>query len=302
MLDIISVGAATIDIFASSESIRQTDNNIVLPHSTKTEISQGLIASGGGATNSSVSFSRLGLNSACVSLVGTDPLSHYIENDLVYEKVQPLLFKNGLTDYSIILIAPDGGRTILTNRGPTCLEADNIKWDNLTNAKWFYITSLEGNFNLLEQLIGFAKEKNIKVALNPGSRELHQSKLLIPLIKHIEFLLLNLEESELITQKKFNEPGFWQKLESFEAKTTAVTAGRDGAYVFNDTKRLFAPIINHHPVDETGAGDSFGSAFIASQVHGFDLHTSLSWGMKNSASVVSFLGAKPGLLSLNQIK
>ncbi|HEX8923861.1 MAG TPA: carbohydrate kinase family protein, partial [Patescibacteria group bacterium] len=247
-------------------------------------------------------FSRLKLHSACVSLLGDDHLKAYIISDLTADGVDTSLlnhFPGELTDYSVILVASDGGRTIITNRGSTCLESKNIDWDKIKGTSWFYISSLEGNIGLLEELVGFAHENNIKVALNPGNRELSQPSSLIPLLSYVDFLLLNRTESEGLTLLSADTPKFWEKLKSFGTPIIAVTNGRDGAHVLFDGQKFYSPIINTNPVDETGAGDSFGSAFVAALIHGLDPQLALQWGIHNSASVVSSLGAKIGLLTFD---
>jgi len=305
MLDIISIGAATVDIFIKSDEFIINKDLLALKYSSKNEINQNLICSGGGATNSATSFRRLGLKSAVLSLIGDDYLNNYITDDLKKELVDiDFLVKNkkDTTDFSIILVAPDGSRSILTNRGSTRLEEKNIKWNKIAKTKWFYITSLEGNIDLLEKIIGFAKENNIKIALNPGNRELSQRKKLLPLLKLVDFLLLNKTESEVLVDLSIDDKDFWNQLVSFSPSIVSVTNGRKGAFVFAENKHYFSPIINIKPIDETGAGDAFGSAFIAALIHKKSIETALYWAIKNSASVVSTLGAKTSLLKLKQIK
>jgi ribokinase len=305
MLDIISFGAATVDIFAKSDHFRVKDKNLFLEYSSKNEIDHSLICSGGGATNSSTAFSRLGLNAALVSLLGFDSLSHIITQELFQNQVNSKLLvakKDESTDFSIILVAPDGGRSILTHRGSSRLESADISWEKIKKTKWFYITSLEGNLDLLEQLIGFAKENNIKIALNPGNREISARKILLPLLSQIDFLLLNRVESEALTLADFGQTDYWPKLKKTGSQIIAVTNGRRGAHILTSDQNLFSPIINTTPVDETGAGDSFGSAFVAALCYDYSVKKALSWAIKNSASVVSFMGAKEGLLTLNKIK
>lgn len=304
MFDVISIGAGIVDIFVKSDKFILVNNLLSLEASSKNEISQSLIASGGGATNSAVSFTRLGLKSAPLSLIGSDHLRHFIIDDLKINKINStLLITDSVnpTDFSIILVAPDGSRSILTNRGNSRLEESQIDWSKL-KTKWLYITSLEGNLDLLEKIIGFAKENNIKIALNPGNRELSQRKKILPLLKFVDFLLLNRTEAETLTELDFDDDNFWPKLLLSKPSIVAVTDGRNGAYVITPQSHLYSPIINTSPVDETGAGDAFGSAFVAALIHNQDLQEALFWGIKNSASVVSFLGAKPGLLTLKQIK
>lgn len=303
MFDIISIGAATVDVFVKSSQFKVVGQSLSVTYSSKNEIDQSFITSGGGATNSSVSFSRLGLKSACLSLLGDDPLSKYITADLSQDKVDTsLLFteKKSPTDFSIILVASDGGRTIFTARGDSRLENKHFHWSKL-KTKWLYITSLEGNLSLLEKIIGFAKEKNIKISLNPGNRELKQLRILRPLLKHIDFLLLNKTEAQELVGSDYSDHLFWQKLKQVGSQIIAVTKGREGAHILSPSGDYFSPIINTKPIDETGAGDAFGSTFVASLIHGRSVPDSLHWGVKNSASVVSYLGAKPGLLTLKHI-
>jgi len=305
MFDVISIGAATIDIFVKSKQFIVNNNLLSLEYSSKNEINQSLICSGGGATNSATSFSRLGLKSACLSLIADDHLSNYIIDDLKKESVATNLLvknKNDTTDFSVILVAPDGGRSILTNRGKTRLEVKNINWNKIPKTKWFYITSLEGNLELLEELIGFAKENKIKIALNPGNRELSQPKKLLPLLKFIDFLLLNKTESETLIGLNVEDKNFWSKLISLSSSIIAVTNGRDGAFVLTNGNNYFSPIVNVKSIDETGAGDAFGSTFVAALIHNQTSENALFWAIKNSASVVSHLGAKSALLTIKQIK
>jgi sugar/nucleoside kinase (ribokinase family) len=305
MIDVVSIGAATVDIFVKSPSLKLDGPTLGVPASSKNEISQGLICSGGGATNSSASFSRLGLKSVCVSLFGNDPLSQYVINDLTSFQVDTSLLvrpKKETTDYSVILIAPDGTRSIFTNRGPSRLESDQINWDKIVSTGWLYLTSLEGNLDLLEKIIGFASEHSLKIAFNPGSRELSQAPRLSPLFSHLDFLLLNRQESEELIGLEMNQPNYWEKILSLGSKITAITDGRNGAYVLSAAEKLYSPIIATPTVDETGAGDSFGSALVSGLIRQLSLSDALFWGIKNSASVVSSIGAKTGLLSLDEIK
>ena len=305
MYDVISIGAATVDIFIKSEVFNIQKKLLTLPASSKSEVDQSLFCSGGGATNSSVSFSRLGLKSACVSLIGNSHLNNFIFEDLKTDKVDSQFVvqnKKDTTDFSVILVAPDGSRSILTNRGKSGLETKHFKWDSIKDTKWLYVTSLEGNLDLFEQIIGFAKEHTIKVSFNPGKRELVQRKKILPLIKLVDFLLLNQEEAEILVDLSNKDSKFWDKLHQLKSPLIAVTNGRLGAHILLDQKQYYSPIINTHPVDETGAGDSFGSGFVAALIYDQDPKEALFWGIKNSASVVSFLGAKTGLLTLKKIR
>lgn len=312
MFDIISIGSATVDIFVQSDRFVvkkdktfPSGSSLSVDFSSKPEISQFLISSGGGATNSSVSFSRLGLKSAPLSLVGNDLLKNYIISDLKDANVPTTFLASSpkeKTDFAVILVAPNGGRTILVNRGPSHLEEKHISFSKIKDTRWFYITSLEGNIDLLEKLIGFAKEHGIKIALNPGSREISQVAKLLPLLKFVNFLLLNRQEAESLICQSFNQKSFFKKIQSLGPLHTAITCGRRGAHLLDQQNNHYSPIIPSKTIDETGAGDAFGSTFVAGLVYQLSPDQALFWAMKNSASVVSSFGAKTTLLTLSQIK
>ena len=312
MFDVISVGSATVDIFIQSDQFTvkkdtkfPSRSSLSIDFSSKSEINNFLISSGGGATNSSVAFARLGLTSAPVSLVGQDILTDHILSDLGAVHIPTTFLSSNpkeKTDFSIILVAPNGGRTILVNRGSTRLQEKHIPWSKIKKTKWLYITSLEGNLDLLEKLVGFAKENHIKISLNPGSREISQTKKLLPLLKLIDFLLLNQQEAESLVQTNFSQKTFFKKFQSFGPCAIAITRGRLGAHLLTQKDNYFSPIIKSKTIEETGAGDSFGSAFVAALIYSLPPSQALFWAMKNSASVVSHFGAKTGLLTLRQIK
>jgi ribokinase len=306
IFDVITFGSATVDIFVKSQALSIEKNLpqdiIYIAKGSKSEIEKSKITSGGGATNASVSFSRLGFKSACTALLGQDELSAFVLNDLKNDKVSRHYLVQSpkeQTDFSVILVSGDGARTILTQRGSSRLDKNHIKWPKL-KASWFYISSLEGNLDLLEHLIGYATDYHIKIALNPGSRELAYPHLK-SLLPHVDFLLLNQQEAETLTNISFDDTSFWPKLKSFKSHIITVTQGRLGAHISTPTQTLFSPIITTDVVDETGAGDAFGSTFVSGLIHQKNLNACLDMALKNSASVVSHLGAKSGLLKKNKL-
>jgi sugar/nucleoside kinase (ribokinase family) len=49
--------------------------------------------------------------------------------------------------------------------------------------------------------------------------------------------------------------------------------------------------------DATGAGDAFASGFVAKYAAGESLKNAVHFASANSASVVQFIGSKPGILT-----
>ena len=131
---------------------------------------------------------------------------------------------------------------------------------------------------------------------NPGVLELKDPKKTLELLKYIEILLVNKKEAgELVGGTNLRE--LLEKLKGY-CPIVIITDGQMGAIATDGTEIIRAGLYEDSPVkDTTGAGDSFGSGFLASYASGKSFEKSLVFASANSTSVVSKLGAKPGILT-----
>ncbi|MBM3205791.1 carbohydrate kinase family protein [Candidatus Shapirobacteria bacterium] len=298
--DVISFGSAVLDVFLKSPDFRVLKGKtafdqalLTIPYGVKSEVSDLVLSSGGGGTNTAVSFARLGLQTAVAARCGWDFAGKIVRQEIKKEKVADdflVQLEGEKTDYSTILISPDGNRTILVWRGGTRLEANVLDFKRL-NSFWFYIASLEGNLDLLEKLINHAQKNHIKIALNPGKREISSPKNLLDLCQKVDVLLLNLEEAKLLGDL------------SVLKKTMVVTTKGEKGVVVNVPGKgeIKMEAFKVKMVDQTGAGDAFGSGFIAGLVKEFPLEKALQLGVANGASVVEKIGAKQGLIQQSEM-
>lgn len=292
MFDVISIGSATLDILAKSPVLAKKliadQVFLTIPYGSKNEIAQLQISSGGGATNTAVGFSRLGLRAAALARCGWDFGGRTIRQELKKEGVDESLLtqlENEETDLSVILVSPEGESTILVYRGKTRLEKSLIDFNQL-NCLWFCISNLEGNLDLLASLVDFARENKIKVAFNPGRKEINQKDKLLTLVKNIDLLVINQEEADRIGGKS----------EEYCKKMTAVTHGAAGVKLFTPKGLLVADGFKMEMIDSTGAGDAFFCGLVAGLVKKWPIEKALKLGIANGASVVTEIGAKSGLL------
>lgn len=75
-----------------------------------------------------------------------------------------------------------------------------------------------------------------------------------------------------------------------------LTDGPDGSYVSDGSEILYLKIFRGPVVERTGAGDSYGSAFLSAIIQGKSLKDAMLWGNANSTSVLQYIGARQGLL------
>lgn len=298
MFDVISVGSATLDVFIKSAELQILKSNqfltgqaIAAPYGAKCNVEKLAICSGGGGTNTAVGFSRLGLKAAVVARCGWDYGGKLVRKEMQKEGVDDSLLvqlEKEETDYSTILIGPDGGTAILVYRGGTKLDVSLIDFNKL-KSRWFCISGLEGNLGLLEKLVNFAKKNKIKVAINPGRREIEQKEELLKIVKEVDVFIINQEEETQLGGIPADFKGM-----------AVVTRGAEGVKLTDPQKGiLIANGFKMEMVDATGAGDGFFCGLVAGLVKKWPLEKALKLGIANGASVVTEIGAKTALLTEN---
>lgn len=306
MYDIITIGAATRDVFLISNAFVAikskkfaTGTGECVALGSKIEVGELVLTTGGGATNAATTFGRLGLRTATICRVGDDSPGKDVVEDLSHVGVSTHLvrmIKNADTAYSTILTMKDGERTVLVYRGTSSeFVAADVPETAIKNTNWIYLTSLGGNLGLAKKIITTAHKTGVKVAWNPGHKELESGlKTFAPLLPMVDVLNMNLEEATLLTGKKKLADIF--KLIHTDSLVRLVTDGTNGATVYRDGWMAHAATTGVKSISRTGAGDAFGSGFVAGLIKTQDLMEALRVGMINAESVILKYGAKNGIL------
>lgn len=309
MVKICALGAASQDVFVSGQGIHaQLDprtNEYMEEFSqdfklgAKITVDSVRFATGGGATNAAVTFSRQGIESYFIGKLGNDVAAHGVIDELDKEHVdtENVIYHENLgTQYSTILLADNGERTILVYRGAanSHTPADYMHAD-FSNYDWLYVSSFAGAMDALDVVFDRAKESDVKIAFNPGEAELKEPEKLRALLEHVDILLVNKEEAAKIV-----EGGTSEELARHATNYVPVVVVSDGpnGVVATDGKTVIsAGMYEDVPVsDRTGAGDAFGSGFLSAYAQGQTLKDSIIFASANSTSVVQFIGAKEGIL------
>ncbi|MEA3399495.1 MAG: carbohydrate kinase family protein [Patescibacteria group bacterium] len=308
MYDIITLGSATVDVFASTESdlvkFLSSDGEkdfIAYPSGSKLLVSDLSFLIGGGGTNSAVAFSRLGFKTAFLGKLGNDENGQKVLNLLNEENIDFLGKQDGQTGYSIILDSIENDRTILTYKGTNNNLYENDLDFNSLNAKWLYASSMVGDsFETLKKIFFQIKKNNMKLAFNPSN---YQAKLgfneLKDILEILDVLILNLDEARLIVgNNDLLEQDLAPKLSQSNNQIIIITDGSKGATCFANNEFYHISPSPHIKIFETtGAGDAFASGFIAGLLRKYDIEDSLKLAMVEAESVISNKGSKEGLLS-----
>jgi len=319
LFDIVSIGSATRDVFFSASELKKfkmpefsTGEAICLGSGSKIEMKKIVLTSGGGGTNAAVTFVRQGLKTANIGVVGRDFNGEDILKELAGEGIDVQYFQkhdDDYTAYSVILVHPDGERTIMSYKGEgQHFDAKRIPFDKL-QAKWFFLDSLGGNFEVLEGLVNHAVKHNIKLATNPGGKELaHGLEKLRPLLKNFSIVIMNQEEAAGLSSIDYkDEEAIFKFMDEVIGGIFVMTKGPDGVVV-SDGKNVYSAGVPDSPVVErTGAGDAFSSGFVVEYIRETRdtkqetsqetaIVKAIQFATANASSVVTQYGAKAGIL------
>ncbi|MBP7700457.1 carbohydrate kinase family protein [Candidatus Woesebacteria bacterium] len=305
MYDIITIGSSLIDSFIRSSLFTAKSENqnseICLNYGEKNEIDEYIIKTGGGGSNTAVGFSRMGYRTGVITEIGNDEFSKIILDDFRKEYVSTNLViseKHENTGGSIILLGDDGGRTVMVHRGASSmLDPRDIPAEALSRTDWVHLSSISGQLDTLKKIFTTLKKDNKAFSWNPGKKELKliaEGKLSFKDIS-CEILFLNKEEWESIKDQ--------QKEAQLFTKQVIVTNGKKGGQVFVDESMVAEfKSGDAKSVDDTGAGDSFVVGYVTAHLKGKILRECCEWGKRNAVSVIGYVGSKPGLLTINQMK
>lgn len=308
--DLISIGGATVDIsFYSKEGElipaggNAKQKMLAFEYGAKVVADRVYTTCGGGASNSSVSVSRLGLKTAIICRVGDDSNGVTVLKNLKENKVDTGLIKlerQEATAFSVILTIDNPAKEHIAfiHRGANSnLSAKDIP--AVLPADWLYVTSLPSDSwkEIVSKLVKTGKN----IVWNPGNEQLKDIPAIIKFLPAVRLLILNHHEA-LEFRKLKDMKGLLSYIHGLGPKLVVITDSANGAYAFDGKKYYYMKAASSKTINTLGVGDSFGSALTASLIYDKNIKEALSWGIRNSASVVAHIGAQAGLLTKKQIE
>jgi sugar/nucleoside kinase (ribokinase family) len=301
----LCVGAAVQDVFLShSEDLAPVHIGNKwfekLELGGKFNVNKINFSTGGGASNAATTFARQGHKAVFMGIIGKDPAGDAVSIALDREAIDAKFMirqDEYNTGYSVILLAPNGERTIITYRGAST-HYDKRYFDitKVGACDWLYATAMNGKMNIFKTMFLQAKANGMRVAWNPGKNELKEHRELLNLLPLVDVLLVNKEEAAQIV-----EGSDIIKLVKNLVKlvpTVAVTDSENGSAVSDGQVILRAGLYDRvrRTIDRTGAGDAYGSGFVVKLAEGKSLEQAVIFANANSSIVCQAIGAKTNIL------
>ncbi len=303
MARIVSIGAALQDVYLIDHddfgiNSRGYFNQLEL--GTKVDIDKIQFSTGGGASNAATTFARNGHESIFMGCIADDPAGAAVVNSFDDEGIDSSYITyvdNIHTGYSVLLLVPSGERTILTCRGASA-KFDLLDPRDLEtiHPDWLYVTTFRGNMDMLDQFFTQAKSLGAKIMFNPGNLELQHRRKILGLLSDVDVLLVNKKEAkQLVEGSTLTE--LIGRLGNY-TPAAIITDSNQGAIATDQTEVYRVGIYEDVRVkDSTGAGDAFGSGFLAAYANHQSFRDSLVFASANSTSVVQHIGSKAGIIN-----
>jgi sugar/nucleoside kinase (ribokinase family) len=250
---------------------------------------------GGSAANVAVFAAGAGTPSRFVGRVGTDPLGDRLVAELTAAGVEARLERAGRTGSIVVLVTPDGERSMLPDRGGAT-DLGRIDPAALHGCSWVHLPA----YSLLVDPIGTACERLVAEAHRRGVRvsvDASSVALLLQvgaaaararmeaLAPHVVFA--NRDEAEVLglLARPFPAPAL-----------TMVKAGAEPVVVLAEgTAPLVVAVPSApHVRDTTGAGDAFAAGVLGALAHDRSAGAAVLAGCALAARVLAQPGATLG--------
>ena len=317
MFDIITIGGASRDVFYLTREgkvindLAHHQKLIAFEYGAKIIPEKTEFSYGGGGANTALSFAKMGLHTASIMNIGVEGTGSLVVKELEAAGVSCEHItrdKVNHTALSTIVSLPGEDHTMFLYRGSNNFMKVH-DWRPI-HAGWFYLSSLTGeSVDIIPEMFSYARAHSIKVAWNPGHEQLVSGcQDLASFIEDTDILIMNKEEACSLVRGLDGGIDLSDIKEILAAMSQmtkgiiVVTDGEHGSHVVFDGKHYHEPAHSTKVVETTGAGDAYGSTFVAAQVKGFGIKYSMKLAAENAANVVAYIGAQNGLMTFGQLR
>ncbi len=318
-LDVVALGSALVDVLSHAadddlERLELAKGSMALVDlrraaSIYRAMGPGTEVSGGSAANTAAGVAALGGSSGYLGKVAADELGEVFLHDLaacgvVLGRMRPApadeSVEDGATGRCLVLVTPDGERTMATHLGvASTLGPDDIDESLVARTEILYVEGYMWDLGpakaAIRRAVELAHSVDALVALSlsdPFCVRRHQREFLGLLHGEVDVLFANEEEVRLL----FGSPDFDAAVAACEETgvLSALTRGPAGSVVVaaEGVAAVAAEPVGA-VVDTTGAGDLYAAGFLFGLTHGQAPLSCARLGGLCAAEVISHLGARP---------
>jgi len=308
------IGDTTIDYFFGVTAavadplcdVATHEEKLMLPFGEKVPAESFDTVVAGNAANAAVGASRLGLESSIWTLMGDDHVGQQALQQFKTEGVDTrhLLLDPKTRSNASAVLRVEGERTIIVFHERRTYELPS----DLPEVDWLYITSMAPGWEqVFPKLMAYlVAHPQTKLVMQPGTYQLKSGHVVATELLHrAELFICNREEAADYLNHDRTTPirTLLVGLHALGPKLVVITDGIAGSYGSNGQEHWFLGTRDDiDRVEATGAGDGYATALMVALAHGEPLPEAMRWGNLNAESIIGFVGAQKGILTLAQLK
>ena len=217
---------------------------------------------GGKGLNQAIALARAGVQTWMAGAVG--PEGGFLLEELHRAGVntEHVCRSEAPTGHAIIQNSPDGDNCILLYGGANRVISPEMAAKVLAEFRAGDLLLVQNEISSLPEIMKLAKERGMRVALNPSPMEPEALRPLLPLV---DVLILNRVEASQLLGRSLEDPE--QLLYALSTLCSgaqiALTLGAEGALLVHDGACFRQAAFPVRAVDTTGAGDTFTGYLLA---------------------------------------
>lgn len=255
-------------------------------------------ALGGAGANTATWLAHLGVDTTLVGRIGDDPAGRQVLGGLTTAGVRAAMAVDPdvATCCVVVLVAPNGQRTMLPDRGAAGrLHPDDLDPTLLAGAAHLHLSG----YVLLQEstraaglaTLAAARAAGLRTSVDPQSAALIGDRdAFLAAVRGVDLLLPNADELAALTGS--TDPASAARLLDVVG-AVAVTSGVDGAAWVDHHGLIAVPATNTACVDSTGAGDAFNAGVIAALLTSSSTVDAVRAGVAAGAAAIGVEGGQP---------
>ncbi len=310
-IDVLCVGHALVDVLTGvDDSFLEAEGLVkgsmaLIDADRATHLYEkmgpGREASGGSAANTATGVVACGGTAAFIGTVADDQLGEIFTHDIRAAGVEyrtPPLSQSPPTGRSMILITPDGERTMNTLLGAGAmvavehLDPEMMRAASITYVEGYLLDNAHSATALREAVSTLHNAGN-KLAFtlsDPFCVERHRDLFLRLIEESVDICIGNEQEACMLFQTDDLDVAVTELTKRCEV--VAITRGGEGSVLARGDERVEVQAVRTNVVDTTGAGDFYASGVLTGLAHGSSLEECGALGSKAAAAIVSQMGAR----------
>lgn len=303
MLDLLTIGTVTIDLYYKGECLTEHNGRFELAMGGKYFADHFYEGLGGGGANVAIGVVKSGLTAGVIAKIGENPFKKIILEKLEESGVQHQSLCDIEDEYmniSSILLNKEGEKTVVNYRTPhqhVIEKHDDL--EKLLKGKAMYMANLSKvSLNERIDILQFAKKHDKKVFANLNVTDCRRPiEQIMHFARYVDVMIINGYEYADIVKLPYASIDFdtdiVKKYAPFDPDDILViTDGKKGSYAYHEGKVYREPAAKvKKVVDTTGAGDAYTAGFISSYLQSSDIQESMKAGAEYAVNIIEKLGA-----------